>query len=61
MQTEIALSANKAEYISLSQSMRYFIPLGHILLEVSSMFVIKCDSCNSYTSTFEDNKRAIEL
>ena len=41
--------------------MRYFIPLRHIMLEVSSIFGMKCDSCNSYTTTFEDNKGAIEL
>ena len=41
--------------------MRYLIPLRHIILEVSSAFGMKCDSCNSYTTTFEDNKGAIEL
>ena len=61
MQIEIDLSATKAEYISLSQSMRDLIPLRHIMLEVSSVFGMKCDSCNSYTTTFEDNKGAIEL
>ena len=49
------------EYISLSQSMRYLIPLIHIMLEVSSVFVMKCDSYNSYTTIFEENKVPIEL
>ena len=49
------------EYISLSQSMRNLIPLVHKTLEVSSVFGMKCDSCNSYTKTFEDNKGAIGL
>ena len=40
------------EYISLIQSMIDFIPLRHIMLEVSSVFGMKCDSCNSYTTTF---------
>ena len=31
------------------------------MLEVSSIFGMKFDSCNSYTTTFEDNKEAIEL
>ena len=31
------------------------------MLEVSSIFGMKCDSCNSYTTTFEENKGAIEL
>ena len=41
--------------------MRHLIPLRHIMLEVSSAFGMKCDSCNSYTTTFEYNKVAIEL
>ena len=61
MQTEIALSTTEAEYISLSQSIRDCIPLRHIMLEVSSIFGIKFDSCNSYTTTFEDNKGAVKL
>ena len=61
MQKEIDLSTTEAEYISMSESMRDLIPLRHIILEVSSVFGIKCDSCNSYTTTFEDNKGEIEL
>ena len=41
--------------------MRDFIPLRHIMLELSSIFGMKCDSCNSYTTTFEDSKGEIEL
>ena len=41
--------------------MRYFIPLRQITLDLSSVFGMKCDSCNSYTNTFEDNKGEIEL
>ena len=61
VQTEIALSTTEAEYISLSKSMRNLIPLRHIMLEVSSIFWIKCDSCNSYTTTFEYNNGEIQL
>ena len=61
MQTELALSTTEAEYISLSQITRYLIPLKHIMLEVSSIFGMKFDSCNSYTTTFEDNKGENEL
>ena len=61
MQTEIAVSTTEAEYINMSQSMRYLNPLIHIMLEVSSVFGMKRDSCNSYTPTFEDNKGAIGL
>ena len=51
----------EAEYISLSQSMRYLIPLIQIMLDVSRVFGMKCDSCNSNTTTFKDNKVEIEL
>ena len=37
------------------------IPLRHIMLEVSSVFWMKCDSYNSYTTTFEDNTGEIDL
>ena len=61
MQTEIALLTAKVEYTSVSQNIRYLIPLIHIMLKVSSIFRMKCDSCNSYTTTVEDNKGANEL
>ena len=61
MQTEISLSKTKAEYISLIQSMIDLIPLRHIMLEVSSVFGMKYYSCNSYTTSFEDNKGSIGL
>ena len=61
MKTEIALSTTESEYIIMSQSMIDLIPLRHIMLENSIVFGIKCDSCNSYTTNFEDNKGAIEL
>ena len=41
--------------------MSEFIPLRDMVLEVSSVLGMKCDSCNSYTTTFEDNKGEIEL
>ena len=41
--------------------MRDLVPLRHIMLELSSVFGMKCDSCNSYNTTFESNKVAIEL
>ena len=61
IQIKIALSITEAEYISLSQIMRDLIPLRHIMLEVSSVFGMKFDSCNSCTTTFKDNKGEIEL
>ena len=44
------------EYISLIQSTIYLIPMRNILLEVSSLFGLKCDSCNSHITTFEKIK-----
>ena len=41
--------------------MLYLIPLRSIMLEVPSVFGIKCDSCNSYATTLKYNKGAIEL
>ena len=46
--------------ISLSQSMRNLITFIHIMLEVSSVFGMKCDLYNPYNTTFEDNKGAID-
>ena len=45
----------------MSQSMRDLIKMRNIMLEVSSVFGMRCDSCNSYNTTFEDNKVVIEL
>ena len=51
----------EAEYISLSQRVGYLIPLRQIFLGVSSVFGMKFDSRNSYTTTFKYNKEGIEL
>ena len=61
MQIWIDLLTTEAKYIRLSQSMIDLIPFIHIMLEVSSVFGMTCDWCNSYTTTFEDNKVAIDL
>ena len=49
------------EYVSLSQNMIDLIPLRNIRLEVSGVFGMNCDLCNSYTATFVDNKGSIQL
>ena len=61
MKIHIALSTTEAKYTSLSQSMRDLIPLRNIMLEVSSVFWMKYDPCNSYTTAFEYNKEDFEL
>ena len=45
----------------MSQIMRDLIPFIQIMLDVSNVFGMKSDSCNSYTTTFKDNKGAIGL
>ena len=47
MQTDIDLSTTEAEYISMSKSMRDFITLRQIVSDVSSVFGMKYDLCNS--------------
>ena len=59
MHTEIALSTTEAEYISMSQSIRYLIPLRQIMLEVSSVFGMKYDLCNLYTTTLKRIKEQL--
>ena len=61
MQTEIALLTTEYRYIILSQSTRYLIPLRQIIFDVSVIFGMEFDFCNSYTTTFKYNKGAIEL
>ena len=59
MTTDIALSTTEAENISMSQSTRDFIPLKQYMLDVMSVFEMKCDSCISYLPTFKYNKVTI--
>ena len=47
MQKVIALSTTETEYIRMNQRMIYFISLRHIMLEISSVFGMKCDLCTS--------------
>ena len=61
IQIEIYLSTAEAEYISIGQSMRYLVPSRQIKLDVSSLIEVQFDSCNSYTTTFDDSIGAIEL
>ena len=61
IQIDIVLLTTEPEYISLSQSMRNLITLKQVISYLLSVFGTKCDSCNSYTKTVEDNKGAIEL
>ena len=59
MKTEIYLLKTEANYISLSQNIRYLISWRQIMLDVSSVFGTKYDSCNSYTKTSKENKEQL--
>ena len=55
LQSEIALSTTKSEYIALSQSMREVIPFMNSLQEVNKIFNLNLDEPNFHCKVFEDN------
>ena len=61
LQTKIALSTTKAEYIALSQAMKEIIPLINILGEVKRNFKVIDDLPQIHCKLFEDNKSALAL
>jgi hypothetical protein len=61
IQSEIALSTTKAEYISLSQSLRDLIPLQTILHELSQVCNITPQEATTHSTVFEDNKGCVDL
>jgi hypothetical protein len=62
MQTEIALSSTKAEYIGLSRALRETIPLMRLLKEMQQRgFPIPCHSPKVHCRVFEDNSGAVEM
>ena len=62
LQTIIALSSTEAEYIALSESLRDFIPLMHIVDKMDDHNIpIKTVSSIIKCKLFEDNAGAIEL
>ena len=62
LQTQVALSTTKAEYIALSQSLRDVIPVMQFLEEMRSCgFKVICTELHVYCKTFEDNSGALKL
>jgi hypothetical protein len=62
MQTEIAPSSTKAEYIALSKSMREFLPLMWLLEEVQARGIKgNAKPCKVHCRVFKDNEGAIEI
>ena len=58
LQTQVALSTTKAEYIALSQSLHDVIPVMSLVTEVKSKgFSELCTEPYVYYKLFEDNSR----
>jgi len=61
LQTEVALSTTKAEYIALSQARRDLIPTKALLIELVTLTCLPFDNTTTYSKFFEDNKGCVEL
>ena len=62
LQTEIALSTTKAEYIGLSYALREVIPLMELLKEMKEKgFDVRNHKVKFHCRVFEDNSGAIEM
>ena len=62
IQTEIALSSTKAEYIALSQALREIIPLTALMKEARNHDInLAVNKAQIHCRLFEDNTGAAEL
>ena len=61
LQTEIALSTTKSEYIALSQSLREVIPLQNLMKEINEIFPVIEKKPQTRCKVWEDNNGAIVL
>ena len=61
MQTENSLSTTESEYIALSQSLRYILPLMELLREIRNTIPSPENIPKLHCTIFEDNKGCIEL
>ncbi len=61
LQTEIALSTAKAEYIALSQSLRDVLPLISLLEELHKIFPLKVNCPNFFCKVHKDNQSCISM
>jgi hypothetical protein len=61
LQSEIALSTTKAEYIALSQATRDIIPMRALLHKFASVTKLIVGNTIAHSTIFEDNKGCIEL
>jgi hypothetical protein len=62
LQSQVALSTTEAEYIAMSQSLRYVIPVMNLLQEMRERdYQVICTKPHVYCKVFEDNSGALEL
>jgi hypothetical protein len=62
LQSQVALSTTKAEYIAISQALGDVIPIMGLLQEVREQdFKVLCTEPYVYCKVFEDNSGALEL
>jgi hypothetical protein len=62
LQSQVALSTTKAEYIAMSQSLCDIIPVMNLLQEMrEGDFQVACTEPHVYCKGFEDNSGALEL
>jgi hypothetical protein len=62
LQSQVALSTTKAEYVAMSQSLRDVIPVMNLIQEMQEKgFQVICTQPYVYCKVFEDNSSALEL
>ena len=63
LKTEVVLSTLHAEYVDLSRSMRYFLPLKTLLMDVIKVLGLDPDKLkyNTNSKVFEENPGALQL
>jgi hypothetical protein len=62
LQSQVALSTTKAEYIAMSQSLRDVIPVMNLQQEMRERdYQVICTKPHVYCKVFEDNSSALEL
>jgi hypothetical protein len=62
LQSQVALSTTKAEYIAMSQALCDVIPIMNLLQEMREQdFKVICTEPYDYCKVFEDNSGALEL
>ncbi len=62
LQSQVALSTTKAEYIAMSMALRDVIPVMDLIAEIKDRgFQVICTQPYVYCKVFEDNSGALEL